>query len=75
MNNIAVNICVQVFMRASVFISLGSIPREIPVPIPGVELLGPVVKVQRRQWHPTPVLLPGESHGRMSLVGCSPWGR
>ena len=29
----------------------------------------------RRQWHPIPVLLPGESHGRSSLVGCSPWGR
>ena len=29
----------------------------------------------RRQWHPTPVLLPGKSHGRRSLVGCSPWGR
>ena len=28
----------------------------------------------RRQWHPTPVL-PGKSHGRRSLVGCSPWGR
>ena len=28
---------------------------------------------QRRQWHPTPVLLPGKSHGRRSLVGCSPW--
>ena len=32
-------------------------------------------KYQRRQWHPTPVLLPGISHGRRSLVGCSPWGR
>ena len=30
---------------------------------------------QRRQWQPTPVLLLGESHGRRSLVGCSPWGR
>ena len=30
---------------------------------------------QRSQWHPTPVLLPGKSHGRRSLVGCSPWGR
>ena len=30
--------------------------------------------VWRRQWHPTPVLLPGKSHGRRSLVGCSPWG-
>ena len=29
----------------------------------------------RRQWHPTPVLLPGKSHVRRSLVGCSPWGR
>ena len=29
---------------------------------------------QRRQWHSTPVLLPGKSHGRRSLVGCSPWG-
>ena len=29
----------------------------------------------RRQWHPTPVLLPGKSHGRKSMVGCSPWGR
>ena len=27
------------------------------------------------EWHPTPVLLPGKSHGRRSLVGCSPWGR
>ena len=30
---------------------------------------------RRRLWHPTPVLLPGKSHGRRSLVGCSPWGR
>ena len=29
----------------------------------------------RRQWHPTPVLLPGKSHGWRRLVGCSPWGR
>ena len=29
---------------------------------------------RRRQWHPTPVLLPGKSYGRSSLVGCSPWG-
>ena len=29
---------------------------------------------QRRQWHPTPVLLPGKSHGRRSLEGCSSWG-
>ena len=28
----------------------------------------------RRQWHPTPVLLPRKSHRRRSLVGYSPWG-
>ena len=31
--------------------------------------------LRRRLWHPTPVLLPGKSHGWRSLVGCSPWGR
>ena len=29
----------------------------------------------RREWLPTRVFLPGESHGQRSLVGCSPWGR
>ena len=29
----------------------------------------------RRKWQPTPVLLPGKSHGQRSMVGCSPWGR
>ena len=28
----------------------------------------------RRKWQPTPVFLPGESHGQRSLVGCSPEG-
>ena len=28
----------------------------------------------RKEWQPTPVFLPGESHGQMSLVGYSPWG-
>ena len=28
----------------------------------------------RRKWQPTPVLLPGKSHGRRSLLGYSPWG-
>ena len=30
---------------------------------------------RRRQWHPTPVLLPGKFHGQRSLVGCRLWGR
>ena len=29
----------------------------------------------RREWLPTPVFLPGESHEQRSLVGYSPWGR
>ena len=28
----------------------------------------------RRKWQPTPVFLPGESHGQRSLVGYSPQG-
>ena len=28
----------------------------------------------RRAWQPTPVFLPGESHGQRSLAGYSPWG-
>ena len=32
------------------------------------------LSLRRRQWHPTPVLLPGKSHGWRSLLGCSPWG-
>ena len=30
--------------------------------------------MQGRQWHPTPVPLPGKSRGQRSLVDCSPWG-
>ena len=38
------------------------------------DLYIPSLSQGRRQWHPTPVLLPGKSHGWRSLVGCSPWG-
>ena len=31
--------------------------------------------LQRMKWQPTPVLLPGKSHGGRSMVGYSPWGR
>ena len=34
-----------------------------------------IPKLARRQWHPTPILLRGKSHGWRSLVVCSPWGR
>ena len=36
--------------------------------------MSPAFTFRRRQWHPTPVLLPGKSHRQRSLVGCSPWG-
>ena len=36
---------------------------------------GKIAFNRRRRWHPTPVLLPGKSHGWRSLVGCSPQGR
>ena len=35
---------------------------------------GPCLFAGLQHWHPTPVLLPGKSHGQRSLVGCSPWG-
>ena len=38
-------------------------------------LVDSTIPYRRRQWHPTPVLLPGKSHGWRSLEGCSPWGR
>ena len=39
------------------------------------ELISSICWKRRRQWHPTPVLLPGESHGWRSLEGGSSWGR
>ena len=35
-------------------------------------LLGEISITSDMQWYPTPVLLPGKSHGQSSLVGCSP---
>ena len=34
-----------------------------------------ILLFRRRQRQPTPVLLPGKSHGQRSLIGCRPWGR
>ena len=39
-----------------------------------MNLAVPHLTCGRRQWHPTPVLWPGKSHGWRSLMGCSPWG-
>ena len=48
--------------------------RNITLPTK-VNIVKTMVYPQRRQWHPTLVLLPGKFHGQRSLVGCSPWGR
>ena len=32
------------------------------------------ILIWRRKWQPTPVFLPGESHGQRSLMGCHLWG-
>ena len=40
----------------------------------GTQIVYSSIFKRRRQWHPTPVLLPGKSHGWRSLEGCSPWG-
>ena len=48
-------------------------PSPGDLPNPGIEPRSPAL--WRRQWQPTPVLLPGKSYGWRSLVGCSPWGR
>ena len=42
--------------------------------IKGIVQIPPIRQV-RRTWQPTPVLLPGESQGHRSLVGCRLWGR
>ena len=44
------------------FLTPIGIPPSLPIP-------------WKRKWQPTPALLPGKSHGRRSLVCCSPWGR
>ena len=54
------------------FIFLGS--KILQMVIAAMKLKDAYSLEGRRQWHPTPVLLPGKSHGRRSLVGCSPWG-
>ena len=59
--------CRAAVLESSVFYSLGYwVRRDLKTTAP---------ESRRRQWHPTPVLLPGKSHGWRSRVGCSPWGR
>ena len=58
------------------FTAMDSLPTELPgKPKHQCKFSYHIVdKTRRRQWHPTPVLLPRKSHGWRSLVGCSSWG-
>ena len=60
----------RLLLRRKVMTKLDSILKSRDITLPTKVRL---VKARRRQWQPTPVLLPGKSHGRRSLVGCSPW--
>ena len=40
-----------------------------------VQSLGREDPLEERKWQPTPLFLPGESHGQRSLMGYRPWGR
>ena len=53
-----------------------NIARWLQFALPSLEILPVLVSLgSEKAMAPTPVLLPGKSHGRRSLVGCSPWGR
>ena len=71
------HLCPQASKRAE-FLIKNNFPTKsslTPPPSPQPEISSPSAEHWRRQWHPTPVLLPGKSHGQRSLVGCSPWGQ
>ena len=71
----------RLLLGRKVMTNLGSIFKSRDITLPTKvrlvkAMVFPVVMYGwRRQWQPTPVLLPGKSHVQRSLVGCSPWGR
>ena len=69
-NNAATDIGEHVSFKISVFVFLD-------IKLMGGERRGIARSYgssRRSQWHPTPVLLPGKSHGQRSVEGSSPWG-
>ena len=48
---------------------------KLPISAMKEGITAPVDVKREKALAPTPVLLPGKSRGRRSLVGCSPWGR
>ena len=59
--------------------SVGFIEKNLPYmqepQVTQVQFLGWEDPLVGGRGQPTPVFLPGESHGQRSLAGCSPWGR
>ena len=61
----------SVWIRGSLVAQTVKNPPELQFRRPRFsQSLGPL----KREWQPTPVFLPGKSHGRGRLAGCSPWG-
>ena len=55
----------------------GSVVKNLPASLPARRLrCDPWVRKipWRGKWQPTPIFLPGKSHGQRSLAGYSPWG-
>ena len=68
----------SVYLQTRIFREKTSITTVLTSPsaLSPQSLIGSTVRsVWRREWQPTPLFLPGESHGHRSLVGCSPWAR
>ena len=65
------------FLLQGIFLTQGSNPGLLYLPVCGRPRFNPWVRKipWRRKWQPTPVLLPGKSHGWRILVGYRPWGR
>ena len=65
--------------RRSLFTTLSSVTADTSVGVVGTSWGHPLCYtfcwVLAKHWHPTPVLLPGKSHGQRGLEGYSPWGR
>jgi len=67
--------CIFFFWLAPVYVTDSrSIHISANNPISFLFMASSIMNSRRRQWQPTPVLLPGKSHGRRSLVRCRPWG-
>ena len=70
-------LCLESALQRGYTLSLSqlykSLERQV-IPCTELLLFLGVSLLHFREWHTTPVFLPGESHGQMSLVGDSPWG-